>query len=675
MLEDPVRGNNFRLGYAEGELLYRLINEPDIDAALKKLYATTTLRPSGAEVGAFIAMLQKERLAILPEEDAVAQESQTKGSANPGLLQQLMQGNIFFRIPLIRPDAFLNRTLPWLSLLWAEPLRWGYFFSGFFGFLLVCQEIEIYLNTVSYLFTPRGGLAFLACLVLLKIGHEFAHAYAAKSMGLHVRSMGILFIVIWPLLYTDTTDVWKIPNRLRRMWVSAAGVLFELTIGGLALLVWVYLPDGILRSLMFFVSGTSLASTILINLNPFMRYDGYYLLMDFWGIDNLRPRAFAVLRHALRRLFLDWKGPAPEIHPHRQAMIVYGFLAMLYRLFIGISIAVAVYYLFFPALGLLVFASEIWLFIIYPVWQEIYSIHKNRQYLGSRVRMAVSLCAFILLTGLIVFPLPQKADIPCLLMYKGANRVVASDAGQLSASLPLEGREVVFGEPLARITSDTLNYQADQVRYDLEGVRASIKNLGSGGEQGAYRNWLLAEEKRLMAALEKHVQAVAQLDILSPITGRVVDINPDLYEGAFMTRGTYLFTVADPSSHELKAFVHENLMGDLNTDKKIEAYIRFPGPEFPVLKADLIHKSDFPINHLPNDSLLDFAGGSIVSVHDAYGTRPRDAYFTFTFEVEKAPPWIPHGIPAQIRLQQQNRPILWRVCGDVWKKIMKRGFF
>ncbi|RLC01427.1 MAG: hypothetical protein DRI57_31135, partial [Deltaproteobacteria bacterium] len=45
VLEDPVRGNNFRLGYAEGELLYRLATEPDPDAAAADLYATTTLRP------------------------------------------------------------------------------------------------------------------------------------------------------------------------------------------------------------------------------------------------------------------------------------------------------------------------------------------------------------------------------------------------------------------------------------------------------------------------------------------------------------------------------------------------------------------------------------------------------------------------------------------------------
>ena len=305
VLEDPVRGNNFRLGHAEGELLYRLTTEPDLESAVRKLYNTTPLRPTIQEIVAFITMLQREHLAVLPADRVVAQEVGSKPSPNGRPLHQILQGQIFFRIPLLRPDAFLRRTLPLVSLLWTAPLKWAYLICGIVGLGLTLQEIEQYLGTASYLFTPLGSFAFILCLCLLKIGHEFAHAYTAKSLGLHVRSMGLFFIVIWPLLYTDTTDAWKVPDRRRRMRVSAAGVVFETVVGGIALLVWAVLPDGILRSLLFFLSGTSLLSTVLINLNPFMRYDGYYLLMDYWGVDNLRPRAFAMFRHFLRCLIVE----------------------------------------------------------------------------------------------------------------------------------------------------------------------------------------------------------------------------------------------------------------------------------------------------------------------------------------------------------------------------------
>ncbi len=675
ILEDPVRGNNFRLGYAEGEFLYRLTTEKDIDSAVRKLYENTTLRPSLEEVVAFITMLQNERLAILPEDEVIKREAESKIISAPSLLEQLKHGNIFFRIPILRPDSFLTKTLPFVSLLWSPALRWFYLICGLTGLGLMLQEAEIYFKTVSYLFTPQGGLAFFTCLICLKTGHEFAHAYAAKAMGRHVRSMGVLFIIIWPLLYTDTTDIWKIPDRRQRIWVSAAGVIFELTVGGLALLLWAYLPDGTLRSIMFFLSGTSIVSSLFINLNPFMRYDGYYVLMDLWGIDNLRTRAFGLLRHWVRKLLFDWQGPLPDIHPHRRALIFYGFLALLYRLFIGISIAMAAYYIFMPALGIIIFAMEMWLFIIMPLRAEILAIFKNRQYWGSKYRIALTCSIFFLLLCLLIIPLPQMARIPTILLLKNATKLEAPVAGQLITDLPQEGAKVHKGDLLARVSSDFLNHQIQQAKFDLAKIRASITTYRSGGEEGAYRKWLIAEENRLKATLEKYIKAAEQLEIRALADGEVVDVNPRLYKGAFVSKRTYICTIADPSRHEAKAFVHEKLMGKLSAFTQIVATIRLYDPLIPELKAKLIEKSAFPVNYMPNNCLYDFAGGPIVSVRDAFGRRPKDAYFTFTFEVENAQPCLYHGIPAWTWLKSEARPVLWRMVAKIWEVIMKRGFF
>lgn len=675
VLEDPVRGNNFRLGHAEGELIYRLTTEPDLEAAIRKLYNTTTLRPTIQEIVSFVTMLQRENLALLPPDHVIRQETIPKPESNPTLLQQIAQGRIFFRIPLLRPDAFLRRTLSAVSLLWTPFLRWIYLTCGLLGLGLTLQEIEIYLGTASYLFTAQGSIAFLGCLALLKIGHEFAHAYTAKSYGLHVRSMGLFFIIIWPLLYTDTTDAWKIPDRRQRIWVSAAGVIFELAVGGVALLLWALLPDGIPRSLMFFLSGTSVLSTFLINLNPFMRYDGYYVLMDYWGIDNLRPRAFAMFRHALRRLLLDWRGPAPEIHPHRKAMIVYGFLAALYRLFIGISIAVSAYYLFFPALGLLILVGESWLFLVRPLWMEFQGVMRNRRFLGSKFRLAFSAAIVLGLFSLLVIPIPHTEHVPSLLLYKGAARLDASSAGQLSMALPEEGKAVQEGELLARISSESLLYDLRQTRFDLAGVRASIRSLGGGGEQGAYRQWLMAEEKRMMAAIEKFDQAIAQLEIHAPITGRIVDVNADLYPDAYVAKGTYLFTVADPGAHEVKAYVHEKLLAKLQQSDALPAQVHFVGPEASVMEARIVEKGVFPVQNLPNDSLYDIANGPIASIPESYGRRPRDAYFAFTYAVENVPAWMSHGMPSWVWLKSRGHSILKQGVEWAWKKLSERGLF
>ncbi len=674
VLEDPVRGNNFRLGFVEGELIYRLSVEPDLDKAAANLYTTTGLRPTPQEILSFIGMLQRESLARIPPDEAVRRESAGEGTAPP-FLRKILQGTIFFQVPLIRPDRFLAKTLPWVKPLWSPAARWFYLICGILGLALTLPEIELYLGTINYLFTPQGAFAFILCLVTLKIGHEFAHAYTAKAMGLHVPSMGIFFIVLWPLLYTDTTDAWKIPDRRRRMWISAAGVLFELVVAGLALLYWALLPDGILKSLMFFLSGTSLVSSVFINLNPFMRYDGYYLLMDAWGIDNLRPRAFAMLRHWTRQRLLGWKEPAPEIHPNRNWMIFYGFLALLYRLFIGLAIAIAVYYLFFPALGLLILGVEIWIFFIRPLYFEIKSVVRERKKIGSRKRAAITGGVLLTLILLLLIPLPRYTHLPSLLLYEGANRLDAPSAGRIVMSLPEPGKSVRKGDLIIRIQSGTLRHEVEGARFDLASVRATLQSLGGGGEQGAYRNWLLEEENRLMAVLEKLTQAQSLLEIRSPADGRITDVNPDLYKNAYVNRETYLFTVADPEVREVRAYVHERLVQGVSAAVGESAKIRFGASKAPAITGRLREKSLFPVYYLPNESLLDAAGGSMISVSDTRGLRPKDAYFTFLFEVDRSPKWLPHGMPGWIWLPRESRPILTGAIETIWKHLTERGLF
>ncbi len=675
VLEDPVRGANFRLGYAEGELLYRLVREHDPDAALSHLYQTTTLRPGPEDVAMFIAMLQRESLANIPPDVVVEREKMKADAAGAGLIQKLLQGTIFFRVPLIRPDKFLSKTFPYVKALWSPFARWMYAFCGVIGALLTLQEIELYFSTVNYLFTPQGGLAFVICLVLLKVGHEFCHAYTAKALGLHVRSMGVFFIVFWPLLYTDTTEAWKIPNRRHRIWISAAGVLFELCVGGLALLLWALLPGGVLKSLMFFLSGASLVSSVLINLNPFMRYDGYYVLMDLWGVDNLRPRAFAMFRHFVRRLLLDWKGAAPEIHPQRRRLILYGFLAMLYRLLIGFSIAVAVYYLLFPVLGLLALCLLLWLFIVQPLIIECRLISRHRHLIGSRRRLVAAAAGLMIILLFFILPLPRFQSLPCLLLYKETARVETPAAGRLAYEMPAEGAGFKAGAPMMRLVNDALMYETRNSRYDLESVRRAIQGLGGGGEQGAYRNWLLAEEKRLMAALEKNEEAIAQLEIRAPLNGVAADVNQDMKEGDYVPRGAYLFTLTGSEDREVRAYVHEQLVEKIGSVGEVRGKVHFLEPGVPALRAALTRKSLFPVRRLPNNSLYEIAGGPITSAEDKSGRRPVDAYFAFTFDVADVPSWMPHGMPCWIWAKSGGKSLVIELASIIWKNMSRRGVF
>ena len=86
----------------------------------------------------------------------------------------------------------------------------------------------------------------------------------------------------------------------------------ELILAGLAALLWSLAPDGGFKSAMYILAAVTWVSTLAINLNPFMRFDGYYLLMDLLDVPNLSERSFAIARWRLRKTVLGVRAPFPE---------------------------------------------------------------------------------------------------------------------------------------------------------------------------------------------------------------------------------------------------------------------------------------------------------------------------------------------------------------------------
>ena len=98
-------------------------------------------------------------------------------------------------------------------------------------------------------------------------------------------------MVMLPVLYTDTTDAWKLRDRSARLRIVSAGVRVELFLALIATFVWGIMPDGIVSSIAFFVATTSWVTSVLINISPFLRFDGYYAFSDLIGVENLQQRA------------------------------------------------------------------------------------------------------------------------------------------------------------------------------------------------------------------------------------------------------------------------------------------------------------------------------------------------------------------------------------------------
>jgi putative peptide zinc metalloprotease protein len=125
----------------------------------------------------------------------------------------------------------------------------------------------------------------------------------------------------------------------------------------IATFLWSFLPEGPLKSIAFILATTSWITSLLVNISPFLRFDGYYALSDWTNTNNLQPRSFALAKWFIRHYILGSDEIEPEILPKKRKIffITYAIGTWIYRFFLFMGIAFLVYYFAFKVLGIILF--------------------------------------------------------------------------------------------------------------------------------------------------------------------------------------------------------------------------------------------------------------------------------------------------------------------------------
>jgi len=372
LLYDAIRNKYFTLGITAFRLIKNWKGGEDLKKFEKKINSQG-IETNTEEIKSFISFLQLNNLIIQPIGQGVPLLSKQKASLKKNWLLNLIHSYLFFKIPLFKPDEFLNKSISKVRKLGSKNFRNVIYLLGFIGIFLVIQQYESFVKTFMYFFTFNGLLLYLITLIFVKCLHELGHAFVAKHFGCRVSAIGIAFLVFFPFLYTDTTDAWRLRNHKERLLINFAGILTELHLALIATFAWAILPDGGLKSVAFFIATTSWISSLAINVSPFMRFDGYYVFADWLKAENLQPRSFALARWKVRETFFGLNHKPPEeLNPSRRWIFIsYAWLTWLYRFFLFIGIALLVYHLAFKVLGIILFIIEIYWFIMAPIVREI----------------------------------------------------------------------------------------------------------------------------------------------------------------------------------------------------------------------------------------------------------------------------------------------------------------
>jgi putative peptide zinc metalloprotease protein len=302
VVKDPLSGEYFHLGTEESFLLARLDGTHSAEA-VEREFAEQFGRPlSVEEIEEFVALAEAQRFLRFDAEAVPAAQASTR------------QGILHWRFNLWNPDRALTRLAPklaWIFTPWFAALSLGLIGAAAAEAAANADRLS---GAVAASASWQTALLVCAALWAVTLLHELAHAAACKHFGGQVPEMGFLLLCLMPCLYTNVSDAWLFREKRKRIVVTLAGVWCELVLWAVSVFAWRLLPTGSLAGQVALAIAVACGLGTLLNFNPLLKLDGYYLLCDWLETPNLRPRAWEALRNEVRGRLLGRTRPPREKH-------------------------------------------------------------------------------------------------------------------------------------------------------------------------------------------------------------------------------------------------------------------------------------------------------------------------------------------------------------------------
>ncbi|MBS0537872.1 MAG: hypothetical protein JSR47_03905 [Proteobacteria bacterium] len=652
---DPARHRFIRLGWLDFEILSRW-RLRTADAILRSLGEETTLKASSDDVARFAKFAYSAGL-LQPSAAADSQRmaaEQVARRRSPG--SWLIHNYLFLRLRLVDPDRFLTAVLPVVGRMFSLGGLTVVGVLSLIALYLISRDWETYTHSLVAQTTIPGLIEMGIAVSFAKVFHELGHGFAAKRFGCRVPSMGIAFLVMWPVLWTDTTDAWRLSDRRQRLVIDIAGMATEILIAALASIAWAILPDGPARSAMFVLSSSTWLLTLVVNLSPLMRFDGYYIMSDLLDFPNLQERGFAYTRWFLRELLFRPGAEAPEkLSPHFARLVVgYSIACWIYRFFLFTGIAVLVYHFTFKLLGIFLMFVEIWYFVTKPILNELMTWAKISRTTRLNRHTVVTLSVFALLILALAVPWRGKVEAPALLRAERQANLLSSEPGRLKAMIA-EGTRVAEGQVMFQLESMEIDHAILAARAQLIAAQADqtagIYNPGRRGEQQSAG----ARVAEATAALVRAQSRLQSLQIVAPFAGVVRDIPTGLQVGADIRRLEKLGVLITGGASVVEAFVAEADLDRVTVGARA-SFIPVDGPTQEVKVAEMAHVST---QTLEVQELASTLGGPVpVRRKEGGALIPEEAIYRVLLVGEKPLPGTPSRVVGHVVIDAPARSAL-----------------
>ena len=662
MLHDPARNLFFRIDWPTFEVMQRWwMDDPKAIAA--DISQNTALQISEPDVLGVVEFLQRHQILLPDAAQGSSRMAERAQAMQASWYKWLLHHYLFFRVPLIRPDAWLGRWAGVASIFYARSFAWLTLLALGWGLSNVIRQWDAFAAQMVDLFSWSGLLAYGVALFLVKLLHELGHAFTAKRFGCRVPTMGIAFLVMWPMAYTDTNETWRLTDRRQRLKVASAGIVTELVIAAWATLAWSVLPEGNLRAVFFVLATTSWITTLVINASPFMRFDGYFILSDALDMPNLHERSFALARWKLREWLFQLKEEPPEFFSagtHR-AMVAFAWLTWIYRLVVLIGIAVLVYHFFFKALGIFLFLVEIAWFIAWPIRNELKAWWARRQAIIQSLRTALSLLALAgAFVALMVVPWPGRIEASAMLKPAESWPIFAPSGSMVMELDFKEGDRVAQGATVVRMVAPDLAVRKAALQVRLETQQWQSMNSGFDPE---WRKRMLVNRdsvETLRSELAGVKTEMLQFAPVAPYAGYLRDIHPDLHQGQWLAGKEKLATlVREGTPWLVETWLDEESIARISVGDRA-LFIRDSGAG-PLLELQVSSIDKDASRQLPRRELASVSGGHVLTRPKGDKLIPERAIYRVAFSVAEFPQELSRSQwRGNVLIEARPEPALWR---------------
>lgn len=572
---------------------------------------------------------------------------------------------LFYRFPGFKPRSFSRQWQPSsIALTWMAGLALALVVTA--GLVLIAEFDVLVAQASDAILLGKASwwLGVVLVIAALKTLHEWAHVVACRWCGAECREVGIMLLFGTPCLYCDVSDLWTVPETWKRVAVSSAGMIAEFLLAATSLLVWSFTHESTLHDLALVVAVVGSVSTVLVNANPLLRYDGYFILADWLGVPNLATQASQCTLAFWRKLVWGRDESLPLTSTvgrrlHAGWLLCYGMCSGIYRTCIVGLIALTIYRgcnnVGYSWLGLFITAV-----LIAGILRRKFSAvaespvslsHSQARLSGSKLsqtntgsmersttiqptfwnrvvpgrnqmpeeQQGVSwwqhsrarwvICLSGLVLGLLMMvPYPSNVRLPVLIEAADAETLYAKQAGQLTWCAE-PGETIRAGGLIATLRDDALSDRHAEAGGSVREAKASLVGWArrKGSRAGVAARAALAKQRLEVANahLKQVTSDIQHLSITATKSGTLASSLPasDWQKGVWILRGSRVGWICPTENRSGQAFAAQSQIQAIQLGQTVwAAHESIPSRTY---KGTVVRVGQSPISDLPSELAAD----------------------------------------------------------------------